>query len=273
MATFFSLALLGIACQSIDESNPSTGSSDSIRLTLSLAADEALGSTNDGSIQFVDDGGTLYTMEQARVYVRDIELDLPGNLRCIDFVDLLAGGAECKSDDDDSRRSVDDDSDDDRTIIVRGPFVIDLMTGEATPSLADVRVPSLAYSRIDVRIEEGELDEGVLRAGDELIERSLAARARAEYMETPIELVLLLDFNEDIRFEMPAGVPSGPMLDLTFDVASWLRGVPVGECLDDGDLGVEGGVLRIGDNSGFGDCSDVENTIKENIKRSGQVRD
>jgi hypothetical protein len=163
------------------------------------------------------------------------------------------------------------DDDLDRTILIRGPFVVDLMTGETTPSLAGLRIPELAYSRIDVRLHEGRLGNGVLTSGDELVGRSLVVRADFVYMDTPVELVLSLKFSEDVRFEAPGGVPAGPGVALELDASRWLAGVRLGDCLDDGDLVVENGVLLVDEDSDSS-CSDVENTIRTNIKRSGQVR-
>ena len=53
--------------------------------------------------------------------------------------------------------------------------------------------------------------------------------------------------------------------------AIWLEGLPVGTCLQKGDVAFDGNVLRIDDRA-EGDCSGAEDLVKRNIKRSGDLR-
>jgi len=220
-------------------------------------------SHDDGGLSFEDDTGVVYQLTSAHAYVRDIEFDLPDGQSCEAIEPGLAGGARC------------DDSEAGRPkIVVDGPFAVDLIAGTSTPSIDDVRVPLLTYRRIDMRLVDADPDDGVVDEGDALVDRSLVARANFDYMSTPLELELSLRFNEDVRFEHDDGVapPDDGSLLALLDVALWLDDLPIGDCLDDSELDVSGGRLVVDDDtSGGGDCSDIENTVKDNIKDSGAL--
>lgn len=199
------------------------------------------------SLTFADRDGLEFELTSASATVRDIELNLPDDTRCADVRESLAGGATCSND----------------KIRIEGPWLVDLVTGEADPSLERVRIPTLSYERADFRIEDD--DDRV----------SFAARADFEYMQTPLELRLALRFNEDARLEAPGGVepPEHGQLTLLLSVTDWLDGVPIGGCLDSGDLEAVGGVVLIADDDPpGGECDDVEDVIKDQIKESGQLR-
>jgi hypothetical protein len=289
------VAALASGCQSLDDRvGPGAQATGDNTLSLGLIGSDGSGRPGgaavSGPLRFVDGSGLEATLTHARVHLRHIELDLPFGMRCAGVRDQLAGGAVCKSDVSDDDGTPDQGSGDapgtpgaedsgtgaprdrhERTILIRGPFVVDLLAGVSTPSLSRVRVPAVAYTRIDVRIDDGELGEGVLRSGDELIDRSLVVWADFVYMGTPVELRLSLKFNEDVRFEAPRGVPAGPELRLELEVDRWLSGIRLADCLDGGDLVVEDGVLLVDDDSARGECSDLEGDIKDNVKNSARL--
>jgi hypothetical protein len=66
-------------------------------------------------------------------------------------------------------------------------------------------------------------------------------------------------------------VPEGGSLVAFLKPTVWLAGLPLGQCVRDGDVAVANGTVRIDDKAG-GACSNAENTVKENIKRSGDLR-
>ena len=84
---------------------------------------------------------------------------------------------------------------------------------------------------------------------------------------------MALDFTQDAVFEDLGGVSVqegvGNEVLLLLDVADWFSQLPLTECLDDGDLELTGGALVLADDAGG--CSDIENTIKDAIKDSGQL--
>ena len=136
-----------------------------------------------------------------------------------------------------------------------------MRTGISTPSLADVLIPAGTYKRIDFRVDDNGADS------------SFAMTATFQYEGAAMTMDLNLDFNEDIRIEDPQGIIVDGDSDLIaeFVVSNWLGRVDVGSCIDDEDVTVEGSTVVIDDSSTSGSCSDIENTIKDNMKNSGQL--
>lgn len=206
---------------------------------------------------FQSSDGVRFTLTQARIHLRDIQLDLPKGTACED-VSGLVSGAECKA------------ADDSKTLVVAGPIVADLMTGATTPDLSGVVIPAGTYKRIDFRLEEAK--SGEVAAGEPLIGYSLLVGADfADQAGKKLEM--RLKFSEDARFESDAGVevPEGGTLIAMLNPAVWLNGLPLGSCIEKGDVTTEGDTVRIDDRA-EGDCSGAEDTVKRNIKTSGDLQ-
>lgn len=219
-----------------------------------------------------DEGQTAFAFSELQVHLRDIELDLPDGKGCDEVADQLSEGVSC---DDSSDDAAGDDSSN-GTVRIAGPFVIDLLNGTSTPDLAAITVPAGTYKRIDFRIDDGDPDQGVVAPGSALDDRSLAGALSFDLDGVATTLRLSLRFNEDIRLEDPAGLTvdgNGAALLARFDANAWLTGLDISGCLDRGELAVDNGEVLVDDDapSGSGDCSDIENTIKTNIKESGQL--
>lgn len=200
-------------------------------------------------MEISDSGGSAFAIRTAGLHLRDIELDLPDGQRCSDIADSLVG-AEC-----------DDSLDSDDTIRIVGPFDIDLVTGIATPDLSGVVIPEGTYRRVDFRVENAEGTP------------SFAFTANFDHGGEAMVLDLSLDFNEDVRLESLEGIAVSADTDLVAALVAdtWLSGVDIGSCIDDGDVLVEGATVILDESSSSGSCSDVENTIKTNMKQSGQL--
>jgi hypothetical protein len=84
---------------------------------------------------------------------------------------------------------------------------------------------------------------------------------------------MFLEFNEDARFESSTGVevPDDGSLIAFLNPRVWLEGLPLGECIRDGDVEVVNDTVRI-DSKAVGKCADAEGLVKSNIKRSGDLR-
>jgi hypothetical protein len=207
---------------------------------------------------FTSSDGTTFTLSQARIHLRDIRLDLPQGTKCGD-VSGLVSGAECKG------------SDSSDTLLVRGPIVVDLMTGATTPDLSGLRIPAGNYKRIDFRLEESKAEE--IGTSEPLVGYTFLARADFTQDGAARKLELLFKFSEDARFESATGVdvPEGGSLIAFLRPQVWLEGLPLGQCIRDGDVEVSNNTVRIDDRAG-GECSDAENRVKLNIKRSGDLR-
>jgi hypothetical protein len=202
-----------------------------------------------------DDGGSDFALQAGTLNLRDIELDLPDGTTCADVEGAFGGGATCEDSDDPN-----DDSPNAK-IVIDGPFEVDLVAGTATPSLDDVQIPVGLYARVDFRVEDNPDDV------------SFAGLAGFQYQGDDMTLDFSFDFNEDIRIEDPAGISVDEDSDLIaeFVVDNWLAGIDVGSCIDDGDVTVSGSTVQVDESSTSGDCSDIEDTIKDNMKNSGQL--
>jgi hypothetical protein len=203
-----------------------------------------------------DQQGSAFTFSTARAYIRHIELDLPDDKKCADLTPEELGSLHCDSD----------------KLRLDGPFAIDLMTGEATPSLAGINIPAGVYKRVDIRFDDVKPDDGIVDASDPLQDNTMVATGSFDNQgsDTPFELVL--KFNEDARFESPEGIEvtaDAGEFGLWLDVAQWFRAIPVTQCIDDGDLETKDGTLMMQDDRGS--CSDIENALKNAIKTSGQL--
>jgi hypothetical protein len=216
--------------------------------------------------------GTHLMLTEARIHLRDIRLDLPQGTKCADVKNLLVG-ATCGEGEHEETESEDGGTHGGSgTVEIPGPLVVDLLNNTTTPDLSGLRLPAGTYRRIDFRLEEGRSDE--LPANDALIGASFIARAQFTDDGSPAStLELRFAFSEDARFESATGVTveADDTLVALLKPQVWLEGLPVGQCLKAGDLTVTNGVARI-DDSARGSCSDAENRVKENIKRSNDLR-
>jgi hypothetical protein len=225
------------------------------------ASAQALKPIEAAPITFKSSDGVTFTLNEARIHLRDIRLDLPQGTKCGDVRDTLQL-AECKGGDSGSGSG---------TLEIPGPIVVDLMTGATTPDLSELRIPAGTYKRIDFRLEEAKTPE--VPASEPLVGYSLIARAAFDNSGTPSTLELKLKFSEDARFESATGVevPEGGSLVTMMRPSIWLEGLPVGACTQKGDVAISGTTVSIDDRA-KGDCSGAEDTVKRNIKRSGDLR-
>jgi len=224
------------ACSGLD-----TGNGDISRIQLALSAAPA---------DPVDADGVTFDLQSAQAFVRHVDLYLPSGTSC-------AGLAGLDASDGDFTTRCDGDK-----IRARGPWLVDLLTGQATPALPTVPVVAGAYRRVDVRFEKGP-DDWSLRATGDVPLDGASTPFRAE-----------LDFEEEARFEgdvITAGPDAVQRALLELDPSLWFLSLPLAQCGEAGDLRIEGGVLLLED--GDDDCSDLESTVRDAIKGSGSLRD
>jgi hypothetical protein len=223
------------------------------QITLALQAEDTPPGT---PIVAAEKDDTPLRIETAYASVRDVGLDLPAGMTCASLEPAqLVAPARCDVD----------------KVVIDGPFFVDLVTGESTPSLDAIALPPLTYGRIDVRLHRA--DDGAVPPGFPLDGLTLAATGTYDPDGSNLPFSMELDFNEDARFERPGGfavtADGTSAIFLWLDVTQWFAGLPIEECRADGELPVTGGVLQITDS---GDkCSDIEGELKDAIKESGQV--
>jgi hypothetical protein len=196
-----------------------------------------------------DRDGTPFSLTTARAFVRRISLNLsPGG--------VCAGrGVSCDGSD----------------VRLQGPFVADLLAHTLTPGLTDVSVPAATYDAVTVSFDVARDDAG-LAADDPLYESTFYLAGTFLQGEAPVAFDVALRFNEDARLggSLTLDGSEPALLRLQFDVTSWFSGLPLTQCVRDGDLVVTGGALNLGSSRG-GACRDLRDSLKDAIKRSGST--
>lgn len=243
----FALMMMLNACTEKNASGGIGGSGFQVELTSDTSA-----------LILEDEGGAPLSITKAEVYVRDIELDLPDDLSCEDLTGTLTE-ATCSSDE---------------KVVISGPRVINLITGTSRPSLSGVVIPAGLYKRVDIRLDDGKVNEGLIMSGDPLDDRTLVVEADLDTLEVTTRLSLMLKFNEDLRIEDPEGVyvEDGEALLTQLNVAQWFEDIDLASCLSDREVERDDGVLIIDDDEQIeGVCAGIENMIKRHIKESGQL--
>ena len=207
-----------------------------------------------------DARGVSFTVQQGLLHLRHIELDLPRGTSCGDIAGQVRG-AECHAAD----RPGDEDK-----IRIDGPFAVDLVAGTSTPSMTGITIPAGTYARIDLRVDDGLPDQGVVAPGSPLDDNALAVVAAFDDAGAPAVLDLRLNFDEDIRIEQPGGVAVAPGDDLIarFAATDWLAGVDLGACV--ATLTAVDGRYVIDDRND-GACAGIEDTVKATMKNSGDL--
>lgn len=261
LTIILTVALLWCGCEETAGTHIGNPSTSTVGIALEATS-------SDGGSGFSDDGGLAMTLADARLYVTAIELELPAGAHCSAYESGLTGPVSCANEGSGQGQQ------NRETIMVQGPFAADLMAGTATPDLSSVGIPPLRYQHVVVRVALGDTAGGVLASDDELVGLSFAARASFEYMSSPAELRMRLGFQGDLEFSLGGNVElePGDNLIVEFDAAGWLKGIRLGDCLDNGDLTMEEGVVVIDEDAGTGECAQTRNQFEENVRGSGQVR-
>lgn len=208
-----------------------------------------------------DAQGTPLRIVTASTHVRRIDFDRPGGeTECGDYKPSNTERVKC----------------DGGKLRINGPFVIDLVTRVATPSLDGLELIPDVYKRVEAFLEQGRAGDGPVQPGDALEGATLVASGSIAYPAGSMtDFDLTLRFTDSARFESAEGInvvagttPQEVLLDL--DVAAWFAALPITQCLDDGDLTIEAGRITIADR-GNGACRMIEQDLKEAIKASGRL--
>lgn len=216
------------------------------------------------------------TLTKAWIVVRSIELEL-----------------DDEDDDDDDQNDDDDDNDDDDIEFV-GPFVVNLLTSEVTPTLPELSLPEGRYD--DVELEYGPLrsdDQGL--EGEPLMDQFPdLGNEYSLYLEgsytsdngSYTDLDFRLTYDDDDEFELSGldtslGFDVNGSVDLivAFRMARWIRfddddtnddDVNFENAITTVDIGTETerNVIFLDDDDSSGDAEKVFDVIEENIETS-----
>lgn len=231
-----------------------SGSEDGVGINVHAVSNTP---SSTGALGLADASGADFSLTSALVHIRHIQLDLPQGALCADIASELKG-AVCQED---------------TRIHIEGPFVVDLAAATSTPDLGAVVIPTGTYSRIDIRVDDGDPQEGLIEPGSPLDDYSLVVDANFNYGGEAASLKLSLNFDEDIRIERLDGVAvaAGEDLAARFLVNDWLLGVDITGCLDGGEIALDANRTATIDDNADGACGGIEDTIKNNMKGSGEL--
>jgi hypothetical protein len=153
---------------------------------------------------------------------------------------------------------------DENELALKGPFVIDLLTGASTPDLGALNVPAGAYNRVKIELHQGQNDSAL--GGRTLVAHGTLTLADGS--SKPFSLALTL--NENLRIKSDSGL----MLDagavstvaVKLMAGDWLQGLDLAGCLGSADSSAAS--IDITEESTLGKCLDAEHRIKDNFRSS-----
>lgn len=166
---------------------------------------------------------------------------------------------------------------DENELTLKGPFVIDLLSGASTPSLGNLSVPAGIYKKVKIRLEPAREGGGALAVDDALIGNTLHVKGTYTLAGLPEQsFSMILKFDEDLEMEDKVGLKLDPSamnaILISLKAGGWMAGLKVKDCLEKPEVTASlAGAMVLSEDSPLGKCLDVESTIKENIKKSFEV--
>jgi hypothetical protein len=152
---------------------------------------------------------------------------------------------------------------DENELALKGPFVIDLLTGASTPDLGTLNVPAGLYDKVKLEMHHGQNDTTL--GGRTLVAHgTLTAGA----VSKPFSLALTL--NENLRIKSDSGLTldAGSLNTVAVKLMAgdWLKGLDLAACV--GMIDSTAATIEITEDSPVGKCLDAEHRIKDNFRAS-----
>ncbi|MGE6762964.1 hypothetical protein ACQKGO_33445 [Corallococcus interemptor] len=195
-----------------------------------------------GPPEITSGDGLSFALNEARMEVADIRVELGGGLGCADLRDPLPQGTGCEQPEGSPA-----------TLTLAGPFSIDLSTGKAWKG-GELRLPPGTYRRVRFVLGEG----------------GFSARTRSLDGQS-WNMTVFLSGGTVMGFESPQDVTleEGDFLHVTFAQNQWLTGLPLGACYQNGDLSRAGSDWVL-DNA-TGQCEGALEKARDAIRSQGRV--
>jgi len=223
--------------------------------SVSMTMQNSQSLTETESITVLDEADAAFTFTAAKVGVRDIDFHLQEGLSCADVALELEEPVVCDED----------------KIRIEGPFVVDLFSGEATPSLAGLTIPTGAYRRVDVRFDDARSDWGLLESDDPLLNNSFLLEGQIE--STGDSFRITIDVNVEARYlneqAQLLSQEAAESVFLNLDPSSWFSALPISQCILDGEFDQLDDLILIQDSGS--NCQEIENALKQVIRDSGSL--
>lgn len=216
---------------------------------------------------FVSLDRLFFKVETLTFRLADLRMDLPPEVRCEDYEEVLSPEMSCES-------GVAGLPGEHLPLdqvgspgVLRLPGPVELGTGKRLSVGGEqVFIPRVSYSAIDTLWVPGTPEHP-----------SFQLRARFTYQGKPHVLEFAFQSDEPMRFEYQ-GVPTGLPREFskypaafggTLDMGGWLAGIDISGCLATGDLTLDGDVLRL--ETGRGACANAATRMRLSIQQSGDL--
>lgn len=149
-------------------------------------------------------------------------------------------------------------------LALKGPFVIDLLTGASTPDLGTLTVPAGAYTQVKIEMHHGQNDSTL--GGRTLVAHGTLIMADGS--SKPFSLALTLDENLRIKSDSGLSLNAGALNTVAVKLMAgdWLKGLDLSACL--GAVDPAAASIEITEDSPVGKCLDAEHLIKDNFRAS-----
>lgn len=149
-------------------------------------------------------------------------------------------------------------------LALKGPFVIDLVSGASTPDLGTLSLPVGTYDKVKIELHHGQDDSAL--GGHSLVAQGNLVLADGS--SKPFSIALNLD--ENLRIKSDSGLKLDPGALQTVAVkllaGDWFTGLDFAGCLGAADPAAD--TLVVTEDSPLGKCLDAEHRIKDNFRGS-----
>ncbi len=213
--------------------------------------------SGSGNSSEISPAGSGVVLASAHAIVNEIDAETPEGLECPDMSFVESDSEQC----DVQSEERDGSSENQTEIKITGPFDFDLFTGISTPPLDNVTLPSGIYKEVHLRGSSVSADGTFL-----------------DQENVNHKLHLAIDINEEVNMEDSAGMEvaenSVSSILLKLDVDKWFVGIDLANCIASGGLVIDSGTDTLtidGSIVASGECKDVLEQIKENIRQSFDV--
>lgn len=196
------------------------------------------------------DGTTTFTITEARMNIRDIRFDTSTS-------DTVVG----------------------ETYTIAGPYVMNLLDGTALPADIVFTAPAGNYQRVDIRLDEANIEDALLAQTDELLTNALIIKGTHDYNGvTDGTFTITVKVTEDIRFEPVNGIvvdtDAGANIVLSYNVTDWLENpdapgtmIDLSSCIAaDGLMDAQNHIALNEGTQCAGIAASIGNLVKDNMK-------
>lgn len=294
------VSALAFACSSEGVQSGGQASQSATTAALSLKVAPSQGSSEEGTMLSSDSAGGLVTLTKAWLVIDKVKLEMEGELLC-EEVATLTKGVECENEIEEADELEAEEAEEveeaeaeevegikhlegeeaelDTEFTVSGPFVVDALLGESTPSISEIVVPTGTFNEI-VAVIAPLNDETFASANgfDKLLGKSVVLAGSFDDGTSVRLFKITTSANENIKFESDAGFVIPETIDLkkiilSFNVSNILMGIDIGACLDSGNATLsDTGVFMISDETPGEEC-DFKGIIKSALKGLGMVEE